>query len=198
MQRNVQKQIESASNEETKFRPKIYRNRIMMEVHRERQQEENVKVRTFTQPLIDNQNENERMYEAVKNINKMRPKQPLVIKSDEGLTTKGDTQIKIIAKHFIDIFWKDAELMPDLRPTVMSNPFTSGEIKKVVSKMKMNKPPGYNEIPIDLILYAPDYVYESIAEIFNQIASDGDRPNEINHTSTIAKTWETKRTSIKP
>ena len=185
MQRNVQKQIESATNEETKFRLKIYRNRIMMEIHREKKLEENVKVRTFIQPLINNQNENQRMYEAVKkNINKMRPmrpKQPSVIKSDEGLTTNGETQTKIIAKYFTDIFWKDAEPMPDLRPTKISNPFTSNEIKKAVSKMKMNKSPGCDEIPVELIMYAPDCVYQSIAEIFNQIASDGDCPKEINH-----------------
>ena len=66
MQRNVQKQIESVTDEETKFRIKIYRNRIMTEIHRERKQEENLKVRTFMQSLINNQNENQRMYEAVK------------------------------------------------------------------------------------------------------------------------------------
>ena len=71
--------------------------------------------------------------------------------------------------------------MPDLRPTVMSNPFTSDEIKKAVSKMKMNKSPGCDEIPVELIMYAPDCVYESIAEIFNQFTSDGDCPKEINH-----------------
>ena len=60
----------------------------MTEIHRERKQEENVKVRTFIQPLIDNQNKNQRMYEAVKNINKMRPKQLVVIKSDEGLVKR--------------------------------------------------------------------------------------------------------------
>ena len=178
-QRNVQKQIESATNEETKFRLKIYRNRIMTEIHRERKQEENVKVRTFIQSFVDNQNENQRMYEAVKNSNKMRPKQPLVIKSDEGLTTNGETQTKIIAKYFSDIFWKDDKPMPDLRPTVMSNPFTSDEIKKAVSKMKMNKSPGYDKIPVELIMYAPDCVYESITKIFNQIASDSDCPKEI-------------------
>ena len=64
-----------------------------MEVHPERKQEENVTVRTFIQPLI-NQNQNQRMYEAVKNINKMRPKQPLVIKFDVGLTTNGETKKK--------------------------------------------------------------------------------------------------------
>ena len=153
----------------------------MTELHRERKQKENVKVRTFIQPLINSQNENQRMYAAVKNINKMRPKQPLVIKFDEGLTTNGETQTKIIAKYFNGIFWKDAEPMPNLRPTVMSNPFTSDEIKKAVSKMKMNKSPGCDKIPVKLIMYTPDCVYESIAKIFNQIASDGDCPKEINH-----------------
>ena len=156
MQQNVQKQIESATNEETKLRLKIYRNRIMTEIHRKRKQEQNVKAKTFIKPLIDNQNENQRMYEAVKNINKMRPKQPLVIKSDEGLTTNGETQTKIIAKYFSDIFWKDDKPMPDLRPTVMSNPFTSDEIKKAMSKMKMSKSSGCDEIPVELIMYTPN------------------------------------------
>ena len=121
------------------------------------------------------------MHEAVKNINQMRPKQLLVIKSDEGLTTNDETQTKIIAKYFTEIFWKDAEPMSDLRPKEMSNSFTSDKIKKAVSKMKMNKSPGCDEMPVELIMYAPDCVYEGIAEIFNQIASDGDCPKEINH-----------------
>ena len=102
----------------------------MTEIHRESEEEENVKVRTFIKPLIDNQNKNQRMYGAVNNIHKMRPKQPLIIKSDEELTTNGETQTKIIAKYFNYIFWKDAEPMPNHRPTVMSNPFTSDEVKK--------------------------------------------------------------------
>ena len=104
----VSKQIESAANEETQFRLKTYPNQIMTEIHRERKQEENVKVRSFTQPLIDNQNENQSMCEAVKNIKKMRPKQPLVIKSNVGITANDETQTKVIAKYFNDIFWKDA------------------------------------------------------------------------------------------
>ena len=43
MQRNVQKQMELATNEETIFWLKVYRNRIKTEIHRERKQEENVK-----------------------------------------------------------------------------------------------------------------------------------------------------------
>ena len=86
----------------------------MTEIHRERKQEENAKVRTFIRPLINNQNENQRMCGAVKNVNKMRPRQPLVIKSDEGLTRNCETQTGTIAKYFTDIFWKDAKPMPDL------------------------------------------------------------------------------------
>ena len=47
--------------------------------------------------------------------------------------------------------------------------------------MKMNKSPGCDEMPVELIMYASDCVYESIAEIFNQIPSAGDFPKEINH-----------------
>ena len=39
MQRNFQKQIESATNEETKLRLKIYWNRIITEIYRERKQD---------------------------------------------------------------------------------------------------------------------------------------------------------------
>ena len=42
----------------------------MTEIHRERKQEENVKVNIFIQPLLDNQNENQRMYESVKALTK--------------------------------------------------------------------------------------------------------------------------------
>ena len=58
------------------------------EIQWERKQEENAKVKSFIQPVTDNQKENQRMYEAVKNINKMRPKQLVVIKSDEGLVKR--------------------------------------------------------------------------------------------------------------
>ena len=74
-----------------------------------------------------------------------------------------------------------AKPMTNLWLTVMSNPFTSDEIKTSVSKMKMNQSPGCNEIPVELMMYAPGSVYESTAEIFNQIASNGDCPKEINH-----------------
>ena len=71
--------------------------------------------------------------------------------------------------------------MPDLQPTVMSNSFTSDKLKKAESKIKMNKYPGWDEIPVQLIMYALDCIYESTAEIFNQIALEGDCPKEINH-----------------
>ena len=116
------------------------------------------------------------MYEAVKNINKMRSKQPSVKKSNEGLITNSETQTKTIPKYFTDIFWKDATRILDPRPTEMPIVFTSVEIEKAVSKMKINKSPGFDVIMIELIVYAPDCLYESISEIANQIASDGDIP----------------------
>ena len=49
----------------------------------------------------------------------------------------------------------------------------------------MNKYPGCDEIPVKLIMYAPDCVYESIAEIINQIASNGDFRREMYHCKNL-------------
>ena len=52
--------------------------------------------------------------------------------------------------------------------------------------MKKNKSPECQEIPLELIIYAPDCVYESNTETFNQIALGGHCPKEINHEILVS------------
>lgn len=160
---------------------KKYRNQILTDIHREKEFEDNGKIRKFMQQLENNQDQNQKMYDVVKLINKMKPKQPLLITSEEGQTTNEEEQSNIIAKYFKNVFYKNAELMPNLQPTPMSKPFTSSEIKTAVSKLKTNKSPGCDEIPVELIKYAPDVIHKYIAEIFNKMASNNECPSEINH-----------------
>ena len=47
--------------------------------------------------------------------------------------------------------------------------------------MKINKSSGCDEIPIELLKYAPEIVFEHIANIFNRLASNNECPKEINH-----------------
>ena len=49
----------------------------MTEIHREKRQEENMKIQSTMSTLERNRDENKRMYDAVRQINKMKLKSPL-------------------------------------------------------------------------------------------------------------------------
>ena len=61
MQRAVQKQIESNNDDCLKNRLKKYRNRLLTEIHRERKQEENEKIRSNMKSLENNQDDNQKI-----------------------------------------------------------------------------------------------------------------------------------------
>eukprot|EP00111_Clytia_hemisphaerica_P018801 TCONS_00055582-protein len=63
----------------------------------------------------------------------------------------------------------------------MLAPFTSVEIIKAVKKMKRNRSPGCDEIPIELIKFAPETIHQQIANIYNNIAETGNIPKEITY-----------------
>ena len=181
MQRLVQRQIESTNDENLKHQLKTHRNRILTEIHRERKIEENMKMRTIMSHLENNQDENQRMYDAVRDINRIKSKSPLVVSSPDGQTTDEEEQTVIISDFFKKIFWKNAEPMRDVQPTPMTTPFTAPEIRKSVSKLKTNRSPGCDNIPVELIKHAPEEVYQLIADIYNRIAMEGFCPKEINN-----------------
>ena len=57
--------------------------------------------------------------------------------------------------------------------------FTANGIRKAIAKMKPNKSPGYDEIPVELIKYPPDRIDKQIAKIYNNMAETGDIPKEV-------------------
>ena len=63
----------------------------------------------------------------------------------------------------------------------MKIPFTANEIRKAITKMKPNKSTGRDEIPVELIKYAPDKIHEQIAKIYNNMAETGDIPKEFTY-----------------
>ena len=63
----------------------------------------------------------------------------------------------------------------------MTIPFTTSEIRKAIAKMKPNESPGCDEIPVELIKYAPDRIHERIAKIYNNMAETGDIPKEVTY-----------------
>ena len=97
LQRSIKIQIKSCINEENRTFYKIYRNRILTETHFIIKNEENEKIKQTTAELENLQNDNTKMYEAVKKIKHLRPPQKLLIKGKNGLTANPAEQSKIIA-----------------------------------------------------------------------------------------------------
>ena len=63
----------------------------------------------------------------------------------------------------------------------MAIPSTADEIRKVIAKIKPDKSPACDEIPVELTKYAPETLHEQIAEIYNTMAKTGDTSREITH-----------------
>ena len=119
------------------------------------------------------QNDNTKMYEAVKKIKRLRPPQKLLIKRKNGLTVNPAEQSKTIAEYFKETFYKNKQLRAIVPPTLIKIPFTANEIRKATAKMKPNKSVDCDRIPVELIKYAPDKIHEQIAKIYNNMQKLG-------------------------
>ena len=102
----------------------------------------------------------------------LRPPQKLLIKvcmikGKNGLTTNPAEQSKIIAEYFKETFYKNKQPRAIIPTTRMTISLTANEIRKAIAKMKPNKSPGCDEIPVELIKYAPDKIHEQMAKIYN-------------------------------
>jgi len=158
-------------------------------MHNILKRDENERINRTIKDLERIPHNNTKMYEAVKNINRMEPQQPLLIRGENGLTTNSTEQAKIVAEHFRNTFFKNAEPMDNIPETPIRTPFTVIEINKAVNKIK-NKNPGYDEI-LELIKHSPLVIFQTIANIYNNMAETNDIPKEITsitNTKTITKT----------
>ena len=96
LQRSIKIQIKSCINEENRTFYKIYRNRILTETNFIIKNEENEKIKQTTAELENLQNDNTKMYEAVKKIKHLRPPQKRLIKGKNGLTANTAEQIRLL------------------------------------------------------------------------------------------------------
>jgi hypothetical protein len=61
----------------------------------------------------------------------------------------------------------------------MTIPFSKTEVKFAVQLLKLNKSAGMDNIKSELVKNGPNVLFESIANIFNEIAESGIVPNEL-------------------
>ena len=180
LQRSIKIQIKSCINEENRTFFKIYRNIILTETHFIIKNEENEKIKQTTAELENLQNDNTKTYEAIKKIKYLRPQQKLLINGKHGMTANTAEQNKIIAEYFKEMFYKNKKPRTIIPPTRMTIPFTANQIRKAISKIKPKKSPGCDEIPFELIEYAPDRIHEQIGRLYN-MAETGNIQKEVTY-----------------
>lgn len=78
--------------------------------------------------LENTPNDSRKMYEAVKGLKKLTPKQSLLKQTESGLTADEKQQAEIISKYFKNQFYKNTEPLPIIIP------LTTEERRKATTK----------------------------------------------------------------
>ena len=97
----------------------------------------------------------------------MAPKEKLIIKTKEGLTSNEKKAVrnhsKIPRKHFLYKRNTNSERISNT--DVNTVPVIGNKKSSIDSKKYSNKSPGMDQIKVKLIKYSPEVVYEKIAYI---------------------------------
>ena len=124
---------------------------------------------------IDSVNDDSKMFKAVKLLHTKNQKANIFVHDKNG---KSVTKIRkvhnIINNHFENFSKPDIASIDQHKeePKPLDNELSSAEIKKAVSKMSNNKAPGKDNIPVELIKYSPDIIFEIFADNLNKIFSE--------------------------
>ena len=104
----------------------------MAQLHKIIKNEKSSNIKYALEDLERNKNDTIKMYESVKKVKRLAPKEKLIIKTKEALTSNEKKQSEIIAKYFENIFYTNATPMHNVLPTPMSTLFASSDIRKAV------------------------------------------------------------------
>ena len=180
-QKNIHLKINAIKEESERKELKKERNKIMKEIQSELGREKQMKIEMEIREIEEAKDDSNRMFRAVKNLQRMKTKTPLTIDSDGGVTTDPEKQTTIISEFFKSMFTdQNAKEIEHIPPAEMRLPFTEKEIKSAVKSLKNNRSPGIDEITAEHLKNGPDLVYEKIATLLNHTAATGDFPKELN------------------
>ena len=180
-QKTIHQKINAINEEKERKELQKERNKVMKEIHAELGRDKKKKVEREIREIEEAKDDSNRMFKAVKNLQRMKVKTPLVIDSEGGITTDPEKQTEIISEFFEKMFTDDnAKMIENVPPTEMRIPFTEDEIRSAVKSLKNNKSPGIDEITAEHLKHGPGLVYEKIAKLLNHTAATGDFPKEMN------------------
>ena len=178
-QKNLYQKFNSISDPGKRDQLRSERNQVINHIHKLVRKEKEQAIEREIQDIENTKDDSNRMYKAVRNLQRMKKKEPLLIKTEDGLTTDTDEQVKVISEFFKQMFTSaEACEIEAIPPTPMTIPFTEQEIHKAVKSLKNGKSPGIDNITAEQLKSGPAVVNRLIADILNTIAATGDFPED--------------------
>ena len=116
--------------------------------------------------------DNTKMYQTVKFINR-KSLQNLMVHDKAGRNVTELNAVYNIIRDHVKAHFKDSKeskpepFISNARP--LDTPITKDEVAKSIHKLRNNRAPGYNQIPLELLKYVPTELHELIAESLNNI-----------------------------
>lgn len=179
-QKELRNKINTTSDMKQRTQLKKQRNQLMNNIHEEIGNIRKRKIEREIETIEARKNDSNRMYTAVRNLQRMQKKAPLVINHESGITTDPQKQIEIVTEFFKDMFTdENTKEIENIPPKKMREAFTEEEVRKAIKSLKNNKSPGVDEIRAEHLKNGPAIVCQKIADILNTTAETGEHPIEI-------------------
>ena len=150
--------IENANDNTTKNSLSKDRNEIMKTIHQKMKELGEKKLGNRLKETENSKNDSSRMFQVIKEIQRHKPKIPLLIKTETGrFTINEKEQAEIIAAHFNKQFIKNTQVLSKIhsQPTSINQPFTTEEIKKAIRSLRNNRSAGDDQIKVEMLKYSP-------------------------------------------
>ena len=175
--------IEQCKNQEKIKELKKERKKINRNINKILKSIEETEVENLLKDIEKKKDDSNKCYEAIRTLKQRKPKKPIIVKDQETGYIAGTpkAQADIITKHFSNMLAPESSKQNfiNYEPCEMTTPFDKEEIEKAARKLKNNKSTGIDEIKAELIKYAPQNVFETIADIYNTTAKTGKHPEEL-------------------
>ena len=130
--------IENVTDNTTKNSLRKDRNEIMKKIHQKMKELDKQKLENCLKEIENSKNDSMRIFRVIKEIQRQKPKIPLLIKTEtRGFTINEKEQANIIAAHFKKQFSKNTQVLNKIhsQPTAMNQPFTAEEIKIAIKSL---------------------------------------------------------------
>ena len=149
------------------------RNEIMKTIHRKMKELDEQKLENRLKEIENGKNDFSRMFRVIKEIQRQKPKIPLLIKTETGgFTINEKEQAEIITAHFKKQFSKNTQVLNKIhsQPAAKNQSFTAEEIKNAIRSLRNDRSAGGDQVKAEMLKSAPDILHELLPDIYNNIS----------------------------